>query len=475
MNAPDPPPPSGLFESLRARLEEVERLDADPQRARGGTGRLVFVMVVPWLAAPLLLWYTVQSALNNPERPWVAVFHGTAALVFAVAGAAVRLRPTEVVVSWGTRAALASLLILMLCAFVFMRGQFTLLWVGVLPMTAIFVLGLREGLAWSVGSLFAWLYLLGLEAELGGWTPGVRWPPPGERFDFVVAYLSITAISAGYEILRDRTRRRLLDQADALLQTSRLESIGRLTSGVAHDFNNLLTVVIGQLDLLALDAERSGLEVQGLERARSASTRAADLTGKLLSFARRQPLRPEPVDLEVLFRDSAQLFESSLGETVTIATGVADAPLACLADRNQLENALLNLAMNARDAMPDGGALTIVAQRFQVLPNVDATLDAGAYVRISVSDDGPGIAPAVRERVFEPFFTTKELGAGTGLGLSMVQGFCRQSGGDARLRDPSTMAGAARTGTTVELYLPESEVPVDPAPASVRAGSRSSW
>jgi signal transduction histidine kinase len=473
VNAPDPPPTSRLFERLRARLYEVERLDADPQRALGGTGRLVFVMAVPWLATPLLLWYALRTVLNNPDAPWLALFHGFAALAFGASGVAVQLRPDERVVTWCARASLASLLILLLGAFVFLRGQFTLLWAGVLPMTAIFVLGLREGIFWSVATLFAWLYLLGQEASLGAWGGNVSWPGPDERSDFVVALLAITAISAGYEVLRDRTRQRLLEQADALLQTSRLESIGRLTSGVAHDFNNLLTVVIGQLDLLALEAERSGLDVDGLERARTASTRAADLTGKLLSFARRQPLRPESVDLEVLFRDSAQLFESSLGETVTIATGVADAPLACRADRHQLENALLNLAMNARDAMPTGGALTIVAQRFRVLPNADSTLDAGAYVRISVSDVGPGIPAAVRERVFEPFFTTKELGAGTGLGLSMVQGFCRQSGGDARLREPRGGRAEDRTGTTVELYLPETDPPA--AAGDLTGGSRSSW
>lgn len=449
--------------SLRSRLDELLRLDEGA--VEDGMGRIAFVLVVPWVAVPLLAWYTVDAFSAGGDSAWTGLYHSACAAVLLLSGIAVRLRSTPPVISGCARLSLGALMLLMVAAFLFQRSEFTLLWVGVVPMTSIFVLGLREGLLWCLATLVAWLLLFAQADRLAQFSPDVHWPGPGERQDFAVAFLALTGLAGGFELLRQRVRRRLLEQTDALLQTSRLESVGRLTSGVAHDFNNLLTVVIGNLDLLAAQAENAGLAMKQLDRARSASHRAADLTEKLLSFARRQPLRPEPVEIAALLADMEPLFETSLGETVSVAVGVADTPLYCFADRGQLENALLNLALNARDAMPGGGELTIVGQRVTRTPGDG--LRAGDYVRIAVSDDGPGIPPDVLERVFEPFFTTKELGAGTGLGLSMVQGFMRQSGGEVRIRDRRPDR-TWRPGTTVELYLPAADAP------ALRAGSPSS-
>jgi PAS domain S-box-containing protein len=247
---------------------------------------------------------------------------------------------------------------------------------------------------------------------------------------------------------RDVTESRELEEQ--LRQAQKMEAVGQLTGGVAHDFNNLLTVVIGNLDVMEL-----GLTDERLKRllgaARRGAERAATLTHRLLAFSRKQPLAPQPVDLNRLIGEMSDLLRRTLGETVTIGTSLAGDLWQTSADANQVENALLNLALNGRDAMAPGGTLTIATANATLDPTYAARHPgavAGEYVLLSVTDDGAGMAPETLAKAFEPFFTTKDIGEGSGLGLSMVYGFARQSGGHAAIRS------ALGHGTTVELYLP---------------------
>jgi PAS domain S-box-containing protein len=247
---------------------------------------------------------------------------------------------------------------------------------------------------------------------------------------------------------RDVTESRQLEEQ--LRQAQKMEAVGQLTGGVAHDFNNLLTVVIGNLDVMELGLTDERL-VRLLGAARRGAERAATLTHRLLAFSRKQPLAPQPVDLNKLVGGMSDLLRRSLGETVTIDTSLAGDLWQTSADANQIENALLNLALNARDAMAPGGKLTI--------GTANAVLDAayaarypevarGDYALLSVTDTGTGMSAETLAKAFEPFFTTKDIGNGSGLGLSMVYGFARQSGGHAAIKS------APGHGTTVELYLP---------------------
>ncbi len=239
---------------------------------------------------------------------------------------------------------------------------------------------------------------------------------------------------------------------EALRQAQKMETLGQLTGGVAHDFNNLLQIVTGNLEILQrnLAPEQSRLR-RSAENAMKGAERAAILTQRLLAFSRRQPLEPKPINLNKLVAGMSELLHRTLGETIEVETVLASALWQVEADPNQLENAILNLAVNARDAMPEGGKLTIetsnthldrgyVAQNSEVLP--------GQYVVVCVSDTGSGMDQETLERVFEPFFTTKEIGKGTGLGLSMVYGFVKQSGGHVKIYSE------AGEGSTVKIYLP---------------------
>ena len=242
---------------------------------------------------------------------------------------------------------------------------------------------------------------------------------------------------------------------EALGHAQRLESVGQLTGGIAHDFNNLLTVIQGNLqvlgDLPVLAADGAAREL--VEAAGRASRRGAELTGKLLAFSRRQVLKPAAVDAVEMLRSLADLLRRTVDQRIRIEVDVPAHPLEVLVDPGQLESALLNVAINSRDAMPAGGTLRFRAERCGRPPD-----DAGAeipapgagFVAIAVIDDGSGMSAEVRERAFEPFFTTKEAGRGTGLGLSTVYGFARQSLGGL------TLASAPGEGTTVTLYLPQS-------------------
>jgi PAS domain S-box-containing protein len=239
---------------------------------------------------------------------------------------------------------------------------------------------------------------------------------------------------------------------DALRQMQKMETLGQLTGGVAHDFNNLLQIVTGNLEILQRNLPEDQVRLRrSAENAMRGAERAAVLTQRLLAFARRQPLEPRPIDLNRLVGGMSELLHQTLGEAFEIETVLASGLWSVEADPNQLENAIINLAVNARDAMGEGGRLTIetanahldhgyAAQNTGVLP--------GQYVVICVSDTGSGMDAATLERVFEPFFTTKDVGRGTGLGLSMVYGFVKQSGGHVKVYSE------AGQGTSVKLYLP---------------------
>jgi signal transduction histidine kinase len=242
---------------------------------------------------------------------------------------------------------------------------------------------------------------------------------------------------------------------DALRQSQKMEAIGQLTGGVAHDFNNLLQVILGNLERLGHRLP-AGLpdargEVRLIEAATRAAGRAATLTQRLLAFSRRQPLAPKPVDLNLLVAGLLELFGRTLGESIHVETVLAGGLWRVFADENQLENAMLNLAVNARDAMPQGGRLTLETQNVRLdeaYARSQEDLRPGDYVLVSVSDTGVGMTKEVLARAFDPFFTTKDIGQGTGLGLSQVYGFVRQSGGHVRI--DSTPG----RGTSVKLYLP---------------------
>jgi len=234
-----------------------------------------------------------------------------------------------------------------------------------------------------------------------------------------------------------------------LRQVQKMEAVGQLTGGIAHDFNNMLAVVVGGLDLARRKLTGPRREVEfHLDNAMEGATRAAALTRRLLAFARAEPLLPTSIAPAALIEGMLDLVDRSLGERIQVRTRFPEHPWAVSVDTNQLENAVLNLAVNARDAMPDGGELVIAVSHCTIAEGEVGELPAGDYVRISVSDTGEGMTPDVMERVFEPFFTTKPVGKGTGLGLSQIFGFARQSGGDVAIQS------AVGTGTTVSLYLP---------------------
>jgi PAS domain S-box-containing protein len=237
----------------------------------------------------------------------------------------------------------------------------------------------------------------------------------------------------------------------ALAQAQKMEAVGQLTGGVAHDFNNLLTAVLGSLQMIGKRSDDAQIR-RFAENARRAAERGARLTQQLLAFSRRQRLTPEAVDLPRLVTEVSDLLTRAIGATVTLETRFAAGLPPAFVDVTQMELVLLNLAINARDAMENGGVLTISGAGLpSVPPDLAEDLAAGSYVAIAVTDTGSGMTPEVQERAFEPFFTTKEQGKGTGLGLSQVYGFVRQSGGAVKLRS------APGEGTSVTLYLPRAE------------------
>jgi len=250
-----------------------------------------------------------------------------------------------------------------------------------------------------------------------------------------------------------------------LRQVQKMEAVGQLTGGIAHDFNNMLAVVVGGVDLARRRLNGPRREVMAhLNNAMEGATRAAALTRRLLSFARSEPLLPERVEPKGLVEGMSDLLDRTLGERVQVEVDLEPDTWPVYVDPHQLENAIVNLAVNARDAMDGVGRLKVSAANVKVSASEVGDIRAGDYVRISVSDTGCGMTPEVRERAFEPFFTTKPVGKGTGLGLSQIFGFAHQSGGEVGIESE------VGKGTTVSIYLPrsEAEAPVRLHPAAPR-------
>ncbi|MBS0642790.1 MAG: PAS domain S-box protein [Proteobacteria bacterium] len=304
--------------------------------------------------------------------------------------------------------------------------------------------------------------------EAEGW----RRRKDGSRFWASVVVDAIyddSGVLVGFaKVTRDLTERReaqlqLERSRQQFFEAQKMEAVGQLTGGLAHDFNNLLTGILGSLELARSrlaqgrpeDADRHMTAAQG------AASRAAALTHRLLAFARRQTLDPRPTNASELVGGIADLVRRTVGPGIRLETVCGVGLWQALCDPNQLENAILNLCINARDAMPDGGRLTIETTNMYYDgsdPNM-RDMDPGQYVAVCVSDTGVGMPPDVRERAFEPFYTTKPTGQGTGLGLSMVYGFAKQSGGTARIySEPSQ-------GTTIRIYLPRFHGEAPPAEA----------
>ena len=241
-----------------------------------------------------------------------------------------------------------------------------------------------------------------------------------------------------------------------LRQVQKMEAVGQLTGGIAHDFNNMLAVVVGGIDLARrrLDGPRREVTAH-LTNAMEGATRAAALTRRLLSFARSEPLLPERLDTAILVGGMSELLDRTLGERIKVSTKLAEDAWPVFVDPHQLENAILNLAVNARDAMDGTGKLAIRTRNQTMQANAVGDIRAGEYLVIEVTDTGCGMTPEVKERAFEPFFTTKSVGKGTGLGLSQIFGFAHQSGGEVGIESQ------LGKGTTVSIYLPRTDAKAD--------------
>ncbi|RYF17786.1 MAG: response regulator, partial [Oxalobacteraceae bacterium] len=260
-------------------------------------------------------------------------------------------------------------------------------------------------------------------------------------------------IAVARDITTEQDQAEALRHAEeALRQAQKMEAVGQLTGGLAHDFNNLLTGMMGNLELLQVRVARGRLEDldRFINAAQGAGRRAAALTQRLLAFSRRQTLDPKPTDVNRLITGFEEMLARTVGATVDIEIVGAVGLWPTEIDAGQLENAILNLCINGRDAMPDGGRLTVETANkwFDYRAAQDHELPPGQYISVCVTDSGTGMPPAVIKRVFEPFFTTKPIGQGTGLGLSMIYGFARQSGGHVRIYSE------VGHGTTVCIYLP---------------------
>jgi PAS domain S-box-containing protein len=311
-----------------------------------------------------------------------------------------------------------------------------------------------------------WLDQFLSEAERDG--VGGRYETPllqkdGSEF---FAEVSFTALrrNDGHIInafVRDITAKRAAEEQ--LIQAQKMESVGQLTGGIAHDFNNMLTVITGTIEILADGVKHDPALASIVRMIDDAADRASQLTANLLAFARKQPLRPRETDVNALVEEVVQLLSPTLGRQIEIETALSDQAWPALIDRGQLSSALVNLAINARDAMPEGGRLLFRTANFTRDAHAAEVvgLSPGDYVTVEVIDSGAGIPPAIRDRIFEPFFSTKQFGAGTGLGLSMVFGFAKQSGGGI------VVDGEEGKGACFRIYLPKADAgPSDVLPAS---------
>jgi PAS domain S-box-containing protein len=255
----------------------------------------------------------------------------------------------------------------------------------------------------------------------------------------------ITELQHAHETL-EQTR-------EALFRSQKMEAVGQLTGGIAHDFNNILAIILGNVELLRLHFPTDPHAAEIIDAVMRATLHGKDLTGHLLAFSRRRLLNPQPVDVNALVASVVRLLGRTLGATIRVVTDTSSASGLAFADPAALEAAVLNVALNARDAMPEGGVLTIRTSTVEITepPTTDEDLKPGAYAVLELEDTGSGMPPDVVARVFEPFFTTKTSGRGTGLGLSMVYGFARQSGGTVAIdSEPGR-------GTNFRLFLPLAE------------------
>lgn len=251
-------------------------------------------------------------------------------------------------------------------------------------------------------------------------------------------------------IIYDLTEKKRAEET--ILHHQKLDAIGQLSGGIAHDFNNILSVIGGNLEMIG-DVDLPPAARRALLRAQDAATRAARITHRLLAFARKQPLTKKATDLTLALRDMSEILQRAIGEHIQVRMDLPKTSTIVETDIDQFETAILNLVVNARDAMPNGGIVAIEAERvtYHDDPRTTAEVPAGDYVRVSVSDTGSGMSPEVCARAIEPFFTTKEVGSGTGLGLSMVHGFMKQIGGHARIYSE------LGKGTRVSLFFPIAE------------------
>ncbi|WBO22010.1 ATP-binding protein [Sphingomonas abietis] len=299
----------------------------------------------------------------------------------------------------------------------------------------------------AAAGVLAWLALLGLVTQR-------RARAEAEAADDRASWLEHAVAERTHELreANDRLHSEMVEREAAesrLRQMQKMEAVGQLTGGIAHDFNNMLAVVVGGLDLARRRLESEAEEVgRHIDNAMEGANRAAALTRRLLGFARAEPLLPEAVDPGQLIDGMSDLIDRTLGERVIVTTRIAPESWPVWVDPMQLENAIINLAVNARDAMNGAGTLEIAVDNAVLADGEVGQAKAGDHVRVAVTDNGCGMTPQVLERVFEPFFTTKEVGKGTGLGMSQIFGFVRQSGGDIAIRS------APGEGTTVSLYLP---------------------
>jgi PAS domain S-box-containing protein len=308
---------------------------------------------------------------------------------------------------------------------------------------------------------------------------GKRFEIEAQRRDsrLIQIELSVTALrrSSGYVFngfMRDLTEKVAAEAQ--IRQAQKMEAVGQLTGGIAHDFNNILTVITGTIEILAeavADKPQLAAIAQMIDEA---SERGAGLTQHLLAFARKQPLQPQEIDINALIVETAQLLRPTLGEQVEMESMLEADAWRAMVDPNQLATALLNLSLNARDAMPNGGKLTLETGNVHLdesYATANSDVAPGPYVMIAVSDTGSGIPAAIRDKVFEPFFTTKATGKGTGLGLSMVYGFVKQSGGHIKIYSEEGH------GTTIKIYLPRASgqalLVTDGAQARVGGGHES--
>jgi signal transduction histidine kinase/CheY-like chemotaxis protein len=299
----------------------------------------------------------------------------------------------------------------------------------------------RSGMLLQAGVAVAFLLICGVGFMVARFT----------RDSFAVLTAARDRLAAANQRLVEQTSRREAAESQ-LRQSQKMEALGQLTGGIAHDFNNMLGVIIGAHDLVKRRIAKCDFAIQRfLDAAAVAADRAATLTQRLLAFARQQPLSPQPLDANKMIVNMSQLLHSTLGEQIQIETVAAAGLWTVHADSQQLENAILNVAINSRDAMPEGGKLTIEtanAYLDEAYCKLNPEIEPGQFAMIAITDTGTGMTPDVEARAFDPFFTTKGAGKGTGLGLSQVYGFVKQSNGHIKVYSET---GA---GTTVKIYLP---------------------